>query len=121
MTNEPKPEPIDRHAQAKRFYDLLGGGTREIRGISTKGVVVGYFDNADDFAHAVREANEKGYNVYTNLNPLDPPGSSRHRSTGAGGMCRRRHRAALRSSSIDCDPERGPSQGRQDMHDRRRA
>ena len=71
MRTKPKPEPIDRHAQAKRFYDLLGGGVRELRGISTKGVVVGYCDNADDFAHAVRKANDKGYNLYTNLNPLD--------------------------------------------------
>jgi P4 family phage/plasmid primase-like protien len=64
---------LDRHAQSKQFFNLLGGGTREIRGIiSGKPLAIGYFDDADQFAHAVREANDKGYNVYINLNPFDP-------------------------------------------------
>ena len=110
MTNEPKPEPIDRHDAAKRFYDLLGGGTRELRGISTKGVVVGYFDNADDFAHAVREANEKGYNVYTNLNPLDArfQPAAVHRG---GEACTDADIVRLWFILVDCDPERDHPKG----------
>ena len=110
MTNEPKPEPIDRHDAAKRFYDLLGGGTRELRGISTKGVVVGYFDSADDFAHAVREANEKGYNVYTNLNPLDArfQPAAVHRG---GEACTDADIVRLWFILVDCDPERDHPKG----------
>ena len=107
----PSAPPIDRHAQAKRFYELLGGGTREIRGISAKGLLVGYFDNADDFAHAVREASEKGYNTYTNLNPFDPvqfPPQPLHKSKTA---CADADIVRILRLLVDVDPERDHVKG----------
>jgi len=109
MNKTPEPEPIDRRAQARRFYDLLGGGTRELRGISTKGVIVGYYDNADDFAYAVREANEKGYNLYTNLNPLDP--RFQPAALHKGKACTDADISRLWFILIDCDPERSHPKG----------
>jgi hypothetical protein len=118
MMTTPEPErpaapPIDQHAQAKRFYDLLGGGIREIRGIGAKGLLVGYFANADDFAHAVREVCNKGYNAYTNLNPFDPldarfQPAPLHRSKEA---CADADITRITRLLTDVDPERNHPKG----------
>jgi hypothetical protein len=113
MTSQPEPgrpaaPPIDRHAQAKRFFELLGGGTRELRGIGPKGVIVGCYDDPDDFAHAVRELSERGINAYVNLNPFDPARyqpESRYKACGDADIVR------LLFLLVDGDPERDHPKG----------
>ena len=106
---QPTAPSIDRHTHVTRYYHLLGGGTRELRGVSSKGVIVGYYDNADDFAHGVREANDKGYNAYTNLNSLDARFQPQplHR----GSACADADITHINFILIDCDAERDHPKG----------
>ena len=107
-----KPRPvaaIDKDAHAKAFYEFLGGGTRELRAIrpavKKNDVRVAYYNNADDFASGVQEANKQGYNCYVNLNPFDPAEFPLHGLACGGaignGDVTRRHNIL-----IDVDPER---------------
>jgi hypothetical protein len=96
---------ISQFEQAKQFYELLGGGVREIRAIKNRSVVVGYYDDAEQFAHGVQEINRQGYNVYTNLNPLNA-GFKATNTFEKGKACGAADIARIHFALIDIDATR---------------
>ena len=80
-------------------------------GISAKGVVVGYFDNADDFAHAVRKKPTTRATTSTPTSIRSMPVSSRHSSTERARHVRMPTSPHLLFILVDGDPERDHPKG----------